>query len=264
MAATFVMGMASSAGTAAAPDPLAVARGAYLVGIAACAGCHTPKGPSGPGPALSGGRQFGNGPAAVASANLTPDRDTGIGAWSDAQIATAIHEGVRPDGSRIAPPMPQIAYRAMRDADVRAIVAYLRSVPAVRNAVPPAHPALAAPRATPPATIAGDDPVARGRYLANAVTHCTECHTPGPPTAPDFAAHLDAGGRAFATAKGPIVAPPITPDALRRYSEAELGAVITKGKRPDGSMLEGPMPVAGYAHLAPDDLGALLAYLRKG
>lgn len=240
------------------------ARGAYLVAIAACSGCHTPKGPAGPGPALSGGRTFGAGPNAVTAANITQDHDTGIGAWSDAQIAAAIHEGVRPDGSRIGSPMPQLAYKAMRDDDVRAIVAYLRTVPAVSHVVAPTHRPVAAATTIPLATIAGDDPVARGRYLANAITHCTECHTPGPPTAPDFVGHLDAGGRVFPTAKGPLVAPAITPDGLQRYSDAELVAMIQKGKRPDGSMIEGPMPVAAYAHLAPDDVKALIAFLRKG
>ena len=261
--AALVITFVSGAGRTASAAETDAARGAYLVRIAACSGCHTPKTPSGLGPALSGGRTFGAGPSALAAANITPDRETGIGAWTDAQIAAAIHEGVRPGGSRIGPPMPQIAYHAMRDDDVRAIVAYLRSVPAVSHAVPQAHRTIAAPHATPPAVIAGDDLVARGRYLANAITHCTECHTPGPSTAPDFAAHLDAGGRSFSTAKGSLVAPPITPDALRRYSDAELATLVTKGRRADGSMIEGPMPIAAYAHLAPDDVRALIAYLRK-
>src|SRR5207237_7083576 len=100
--------------------------------------CHTPQGPNGPVPGkeLSGGTKFEEAPFTAYASNITPDRDTGIGAWTDTQIIAAIREGKRPDGSLIGPPMPIELYRGMADRDVKAIVAFLRKVKPVRNAVP--------------------------------------------------------------------------------------------------------------------------------
>ena len=115
-------------------------RGRYLArSIVACGNCHTPQGPTGPlaGMDLAGGLQIDVPPMFTAfSANITPHKTSGIGAWSDAQIIAAIREGKRPDGSLIGPPMPIELYRGLSDTDVRALVAYLRSVPAVDNTPP--------------------------------------------------------------------------------------------------------------------------------
>ena len=114
--------------------------------------------------------------------NITPDPETGIGRWTDAEVALAIREGRRPDGSIIGPPMPIELYRGIADRDLAAMVAYVRSVPAVRNAVgksrfdiplPPTYGPPVGEVAAP-----ADNPVARGAYLAGPVGHCIECHTP--------------------------------------------------------------------------------------
>jgi mono/diheme cytochrome c family protein len=116
-----------------------VKRGAYLVnGIAACGNCHNSRGPDMmfiPGKELAGGFTLVEPHFTVRVPNITPDKETGIGAWSDAEIITAIREGRRPDGTLIGPPMPFSQYRSISDNDVKAIVAYLRSVPAVANTV---------------------------------------------------------------------------------------------------------------------------------
>ena len=239
-------------------------RGSYLVNtLAACANCHTSRTPR--GPALAGGSKFGNGPTSVYAPNITPDKETGIGAWSDQQIAAAIHDGVRPDGSRLRAPMPQSAYRSISDADTRAIVAYLRSTESVHNFVP---------RTTPADQVLGESPVevpvpgplnnavARGRYIATALSHCTECHTPALSSAPDAIRHLDEGGRIFQGPRGPVTAPGITAQRLSRYTDDQLASIITAGLLPDGRRIEGPMPVKAYAGISRPDLADLIAFLR--
>ncbi|MDH4061770.1 MAG: cytochrome c, partial [Aquincola sp.] len=163
-----------------------VERGRYLVqSIVACGNCHTPQGPQGPiaGKTLAGGLVVEDGPPYTAiSANITPDRATGIGRWTDAQIATAIREGRRPDGSLIGPPMPIDLYRDISDADVAAIVAYLRTVKPVRNKVAkstyriPLPPNYGPPVGKVP-DVPRSDKVAYGRYLAGPLGHCIVCHS---------------------------------------------------------------------------------------
>ena len=117
----------------------ALERGKYLVeGIVGCGNCHTPQGPNGPifSRALSGGPPLEEPNVFTAlPSNITPDPETGIGKWTDAQLKLAIREGKRPDGLLIGPPMPFYYYRHISDADLDAIVAYLRSVPAISNKV---------------------------------------------------------------------------------------------------------------------------------
>ena len=156
--------LAWSPGSAVAETQLE--RGKYLVeSIMGCGNCHTPVGPDGPilDKALSGGPPIGEGNAFTAvPSNITPDPETGIGKWTDAQIKIAIRQGKRPDGTLIGPPMPFGQYRGIADADIDAVVAYLRTVPAVNNAVakstyniplPPAWgPPIDKPIAAPPAS----------------------------------------------------------------------------------------------------------------
>ena len=247
-------------------------RGAYLMkSIVACGNCHTSQAPGGqlPNPILAGGRRMEEPPFTAYASNLTPDPETGLGRWTDVQIATAIREGRRPDGSLIGPPMPIGLYRGLADSDVAAIVAYLRSVPAVKNAVPKSVYRMPLPPSYGPpvgqvAAVPETDRLAWGRYLAGPLGHCIECHsTPGPQGAPDLDKGLGAGGMAFNGPWGTSVASNITPKGLARYSDAELKHVITTGVRPDGSRLKPPMGTAYYAHMKSADLDALVAYLRS-
>ena len=117
-----------------------VTRGQYLVTIMDCSGCHTPGALAGqPDPNRRlGGSDIGlGGPFGVVyPRNLTPDRDTGLGAWTDADIGRAIREGVARDGSVLVPVMPWPSYAALTPDDLRAIVAFLRTLPPVRFASP--------------------------------------------------------------------------------------------------------------------------------
>jgi mono/diheme cytochrome c family protein len=116
-------------------------RGEYLVTLGGCTDCHTP------GYFLGkpdekrylGGSEVGfeiPGLGVFHGPNLTPDKETGLGKWTDRQIINALQKGVRPDGRVLAPIMPWKALAELTPQDVRAIVAYLRSIPAVKNKVP--------------------------------------------------------------------------------------------------------------------------------
>ena len=112
-------------------------RGAYLVrGIAGCGNCHTARDPDEKPIAameLAGGRVLDAPFARIIMPNITPDNETGIGSWTDEQIATAVREGKRPDGTLIGPAMPIGVYRGISDVDTQAIVAYVRSVPPISH-----------------------------------------------------------------------------------------------------------------------------------
>jgi mono/diheme cytochrome c family protein len=117
-----------------------VARGKYLVTIMSCHDCHTPGYFLGK-PDMDrflGGSDVGFKipPGVFHGANLTPDKETGLGKWTDGEIITAIRTGKRPDGRELAPVMPYHAFAQLTDPDVKAIVAYLRTLPPVKNKVP--------------------------------------------------------------------------------------------------------------------------------
>jgi mono/diheme cytochrome c family protein len=125
---------------AQAADPAAVARGKYLVTIASCHDCHTPGYFLGK-PDMArylGGSDVGfelPGLGTFVGPNLTPDKETGLGNWTDKQVVTAIQTGARPDGRMLAPIMPYHAFANLTPQDVQAIVAFLRSVPPVQHKV---------------------------------------------------------------------------------------------------------------------------------
>lgn len=247
-------------------------RGTYLMkSIAACGNCHTTQGPDGPIPGmeLAGMANFFETPEFIIhTPNITPDKETGIGSWADKQIITAIREGRRPDGTMIGPIMPIGLYRDISDTDVKAIVAYLRSVPPVHHEVPRSIFNIPIPPSYgPPVNIVSDvpkdDKLAYGAYLAGPVGHCIECHTPTTPTGPDFANKLGAGGFVFPGPWGTSVSANITPTGLSSRTDEEIRTMITKGIRPDGSKMLPPMPYGYYQNISNDDLDAIIAYLRS-
>lgn len=258
------------AGAAAAETP--VERGRYLVEtIAGCGNCHTPMGPGGPerDKHLAGGLVVVDDATMRAVApNITPDRETGIGAWSDAEIVRAIREGVRPDGRVLGPPMPFTLYRDLADADVAAMVAYLRTVPPVRNAVERSSYAFPLPPAWgPPVTTVAAPPrsdrVAYGAYLAGPIGHCVECHSPPDERGqPQTATRRGWGGFAFPGPWGVSVSADITPTGLGEWSDAEIVRAVTQGIGRDGRPLLPPMGFSYYAGMTAEDLAALVAYLR--
>jgi mono/diheme cytochrome c family protein len=248
-------------------------RGAHLMGsIVACGNCHTMQGPTAPvaGRELAGGTRFDEPPFTAYAPNITPDRETGIGNWTDAQIIAAIREGRRPDGSLIGPPMPIEVYRGMSDRDVQAIVAYLRKVKPIRNAVPKSVYRITLPDSYGPpvahvAEVPKTDRLAYGAYLAGPLGHCIVCHTPMVKGQRDFS-RIGAGGPPIAGPDGPVVPPNITPDrqhGIGDWSDAQIKRAITQGLDPHERQLSPPMAYRYYARIRPPDLDAIVAYLRS-
>jgi mono/diheme cytochrome c family protein len=246
-----------------------IEHGRYLVEtIAACGNCHTPKGPNGPLPdkKLAGGDIIKHEDFTAVVPNITPDPETGIGRWTDHQIFVAIREGKRPDGSLIGPAMPFRSYRGLADEDVRAIIAYLRTVPAVFNPISArSHYDMPFPDSwgPPPGHVERppkEDPIAYGAYLAVVAARCMDCHTEQRPGA---TAEPGAGGKPFYGPWGVSVSANITPAGLGDWTDAEIEGAIRSGVARDGHKLFPPMPFAAYAHIAADDMAALIAYLRS-
>lgn len=259
--------------TAGAQAETPLERGTYLMqAVVACGNCHTQQTPDGPLPGmeLAGGMVIEIPDAFVARVpNITPDEETGIGSWSDAEIIRAIREGIRPDGRLIGPPMPIELYRSLSDEDVEALVAYLRSVPAVKNTVAKSEYFVPLPPnyGPPVDTVASVDPsdqLAYGAYLAGPAAHCIECHSPiGPNGAPDWEHQTGAGGFVIPGPWGESVSANITPTNLGDWTDEEIKTVVRSGVRPDGSRLLPPMGVYYYANMTESDLDAIVAYLRS-
>lgn len=255
---------------AAASTPLE--RGSYLVNsILACGNCHSPTGPTGPvaGKEFAGGIKFDTPAFVVTASNISQHKTAGIGGWSDAEIKTAIVEGVRPDGTRLAPVMPSAFYKVLSRADLDAVVAYLRTVQPQPDKTPQPDYKIAFHEETipgaekPMAEAERKTPERHGFYLAT-IGHCMECHTPRGPEGSDFA-KTGKGGNEFPGPWGVSVARNITSSpakGLGAWSDAEIKRAITQGKSRDGSPLKPPMDFGRYSKIAEADLDALVAWLR--
>lgn len=258
---------------ATAQDKALVARGDYLVNtVLTCSNCHTPKGP----PAAVAGKDFSGGlswdepPFKVTAPNITPDKETGIGSWTDAQIKTVLRKGLKPNGTPVAMVMPSGFYEIMTDRDLDAVVAYLRTLKPVKNKVPDPVYKMQQGHPIPPgadkpfreADLA--DKVKKGFYLVT-IGHCMECHTPFGPRGRDFENRLGAGGAEFPGPWGTSVSRNITSSktkGLGGWTDAEIKQAITHGVSRDGTKLKPPMGFPLYARMTADDLDAVVAYLR--
>jgi mono/diheme cytochrome c family protein len=273
----FAIGIAALAFTrpAGADDQAAlVKRGAYLVnGPIGCANCHTPRGPDMsllPNMSFAGGFKIVDPAFEVYSANITPDNDTGIGTWTDAQIITAIREGKTREGKIIFPPMPVPTYNNMSDDDVRAVVAYLHTLRPIHHEVPQSKyniPQQAMPPAKGLPAPPKSDKIAYGRYIVTALAHCFECHSgPNAHGAPDPVHHLGAGGFLITLApRATVMTPNITPDpdtGIGKWSDADIKKALTDGIRPGGRHLSPPMPFPFFKNMTDEDLDAVIAFIR--
>ncbi len=272
-----------------------VERGKYVTHIAGCISCHTPYlekyqdfskltpeelallGLSGNQTldmkrAYSGGRPFDLGPGGLLfSRNLTPDKETGLGNWTDEQIEVAMRFGVRRDSSRLHPLMPYRNFARMSKEDVKAVIAFLRSLPPVVNKVP-----YVAPKDVPPVTAPdknlldaapkATDKAKLGEYLANVVMSCGDCHTPlDPKTGAPVVEKLLAGGQPYEGPWGIVYGGNITPDkdtGIGNWSEEQIIRAVTTGVRIDDRRLV-LMPWEDYAALSKDDASALAYYLHN-
>lgn len=263
------------------------ARGNYLVRhVVACLGCHSKRdwnlfGAPIVGHPGSGGSCFNERwgmPGRVCPPNITPDKASGLGTWSDGEIMRAIREGVDRHGEALFPMMPYRSYRALSDEDTRAVVAYLRSLKrrtaeAEKSAidfptsffitlgpVPLAGPVTAPPQG---------ETAAYGAYLAT-VAGCKECHTPTDTSHQPIAGQEFAGGRVFKSPFGEVRAPNLTPhpsgltswdkerfvQRFHAFREKSASIEVHPGQNT-------PMPWLEYSGMTAEDLGAIFTYLKQ-
>jgi mono/diheme cytochrome c family protein len=271
-AASFVLAGCGGQNDVAAPpktSPEQIARGRYLAHAADCAACHTAHG----GAPFAGGVKLESQFGTFYGTNITPDPKHGIGMWSSDEFFRALHDGVTAK-HKLYPAMPYTSYRQMSREDSDAIYAYLMTQKPA--AVPNIDPDLKFPYnvrfavrfwdmlflkdTLPDASSGQSADWTRGRYLANALGHCAECHTPrGAFGQLQDAKTLQGGG------VGRIGAPDITPSALaaRGWTGADLQAFFATGVAKQGSAFGEMHPVVYLStqHLSSEDLRALATYL---
>jgi len=272
------------------PTPTRLARGTYLAEhVVDCLMCHSQGKfdrfgiPRVPGTEGKGGFAFGKDfdiPGIVYARNITPDPETGIGAWTDGEILRAMREGVDRHGDALFPMMPYAAYHEMSDEDARAIVVYMRALRPVRNAVPPKKVNFpvnllikGAPKPVEGALVAPDskDAVAYGKYLT-IIGGCRGCHTPEPRPGQPIPGRDYSGGRTFKGPWGRNVTPNLTPhkDAYlgRATKEEFIGrfrsfATLTGDAAPVASPGRNTlMPWLALSGATDEDLGAIYDFLK--
>ena len=253
-------------------------RGSYLAnGIMTCNHCHTPKDKAG-NPIMEqqfagGSQRFNESTFSASGSNITSDRETGVGGWSDADIKRALVEGIRPNGVQLATTMPYPLYKVLTPRDLDAVVAYVRSVAPIKNAVtPPVYKAQQVPYLFPGAEKPMSeadlrDPVKRGLYLAS-LAHCMHCHAERKDDIPNYRTGAGKGGREFKTPTGMVKGANITshPTAgIGGWSDAELKRALTEGVSRDGRPLAQTMAQYRiyFSRLTEEDLTALVAWMRS-
>ncbi len=270
-----------------AATPERIARGAYLVRhVASCGSCHTTRetenlgDPERPDGFLAGGNVLVTiEPATrVWVPNVTPDRATGLGRWTDAQVIRAIRDGVDDRGRGLLPQMPFASFRVMSDDDVRAVVVYLRSIPPLpepRRREEDHLPFLARPLATAAAAVrrpARDvrapprsDALAYGAYVVNLAT-CSDCHSLSAHGPRGHADRYLAGSDVPFPEGGRVYAPNLTPDhdtGIGKFTREQVKRALREGVRFDGKRMAPPMEAVARddAGMTEDDLDALVTYL---
>jgi mono/diheme cytochrome c family protein len=271
-----------------AMTPERIARGKVLFEqVCDCGGCHSQRdfthfgGPELPG-TVGGGNVLSafleEMPGTVVAPNITPDRDSGIGQWTDGEKIRAIREGIDKNGRALFPMMPYPGYRNMSDEDVQSLVAYLNSLKPVSNQLPETllnFPVGLMIKGVPKPVgkveaPARADRLAYGKYLVT-IGGCGDCHTPlkmGQPVAEK----AFAGGRVFASSAGTVVSANITTDTetgIGKWSEDFFRKKFYDYKDyvEHGSPQASPksftlMPWLGLSQLPPEDLGAIYTYLK--
>ncbi|WP_035957572.1 c-type cytochrome [Bryobacter aggregatus] len=268
--------------------PERVARGKYLYEVVAdCTGCHSGRngekfnlpviaGRNGAGSAFPKEAGF---PGSIVAPNLTPDPESGLGKWTDGEIIRAIREGVSRDGHALFPLMPYQNFAKMSDEDVQSVVAYLRSLPAVRNPLPRSSvdfpvsflmQSTPQPVSTPVAAPDRADRLAYGTYLAT-LGACSNCHTRREKGEAVAGMEL-AGGESFRMPKLEVLSANITPDietGIGKWSEQQFidkfkgFANFNESNLPANVQANFTlMPWLSFRQLSEDDLRALYAYLR--
>ena len=257
-----------------------VAKGQYIFSLAAGCGCHSdPKGTP-----HAGGRPFPIPFGTVYSTNLTADKETGLGGWTDQQIADAITKGVGRGGVKTLPLMPYGLYSGMAQDDLKALIAFLRTLKPVRKPTPELQTSVPMLRSiaaegwlkafgqffTPPAT-APKNGLERGKYLTEHVAICGDCHTPRSSIGvPNRSMYMAGAGKDI----GPLgeLVPNITPDketGIGTWKREEIADLLITGTKPDLDYVRGLMydviqgTSHGYRHMSRDDALAIADYIKS-
>lgn len=256
-----------------------VARGQYIFAVSGGCACHTePKGVHN-----AGARPFQIPLGTVYSTNLTSDNDTGLGNWTDQQIIDAIIKGLRKDGSRQLPLMPYTLYSGMAQEDLKALVAYLRSLKPVKKATPELKTSTPFMRSVvtelwlkafgtfyeSPAQ-APKSGIQRGKYLTNHVAICGDCHTPRN----SFGVPSQSLYMAGSPKDGPIgeLVPNITPDketGIGDWKREDIAELLLTGTKPDYDNVQGLMEEVirgtthGYKDMTKEDALAIADYMKS-
>jgi len=258
--------------------PAHLARGKYLfTASAGCIDCHSQHDdtkanwPVIPGTEGSGEIFPLKGlPGNVVAPNITPDPDTGIGKWTDDEIARAIREGVDKDGRPLFNLMPYEHYRMMSDEDLASVIVYVRALPAVRHQLPVTQlifpvkyliRSVPEPVTSPVPAPDSSTPVTRGTYLVN-IAGCSDCHTPQVKGQPVAGMNF-AGGFLFAGPWGSVASANITPDASGiSYYDEKLFTDVMRTGMVHARKLSAIMPTAIYGGMTDQDLSDMFAYLK--
>jgi mono/diheme cytochrome c family protein len=267
--------------------PENIARGKHLFTVIAdCDGCHSERDLTRfSAPVIASGRGRGwlfppelGLPGEVVAPNITPDVETGIGAWTDGEKIRAIREGVSRDGRPLFPMMPYQSFAKMSDSDVQALVAYMNTLPAVRNPLPrtrlnfPVNYLITSAPA-PARSVANVNPADKlewGRYLVT-IASCMGCHSPAEKG--EIKPGMEfAGGEPFRIGNHKAVSANITPDpdtGIGKMSEAEFIERFHQYRKyaQEGVPAVKPesftiMPWMALTQLSPEELGAIYTYLR--
>jgi mono/diheme cytochrome c family protein len=253
-------------------EPLA--RGQYLAEAADCEACHTAEG----GKRFAGGRPFDTDFGTLYSPNITPDKETGIGNWTDAQFLKAVHEGVGKDGKNLYPAFPYASYTYLTDDDVLAIKAYLFSLPAEKNVAP--ENTLRSPYNNRGLMAIWSKlynpnerfkPVAdrsaswnRGAYLSEALGHCGDCHTPRTmlqalDNRNKFSGGMAEGWRAYNLSSD-------KQSGIGNWTAEDLETYLKTGHSMNRGSAFGPMAQAvhlSFQKLTASDVSAIVEYVRS-
>jgi mono/diheme cytochrome c family protein len=272
--------LAAFAGVASADGPSAAAEhGRYVATAANCISCHTREG----GPDYAGGRPLATPLGRIYATNITPDRETGIGSWSAADLKRALREGVAADGRHLFPAFPYTFYTRLADADIAALYAYLRTIKPVRY-VPPENdrafrirlPMAAWKALNLDAGAYKPDPAKsaewnRGAYLVQGPGHCGACHT---------ARTWTLAEEPSAPLRGAVMRDEVKGGSVRDWFAVDLGATqqglgawttahivdyLGKGFSARAGSF-GPMNAVianSTRHLKPEDLRAIAVYLQS-
>jgi len=251
-----------------------VRRGKYLTQAADCEVCHTTV----DGQPFAGGRAFPTPFGILYSPNITADRDTGIGSWTDADFLRAVHRGIAKDGAPLYPAFPYESYTLLVDDDVRAIKAYLFSLPTVHATPPPNRlkfpfnqrwlmsiwSAFYNPNQRFRPHEDRSPEWNRGAYLAEGLAHCGDCHTPrnlaeAPDNRRKFAGTVASGWFAYNITPDPV-------SGVGAWTDAALEEYLRSGHASGHGSAGGPMGEeveVSLSPLVPADLRALIAYVRS-